>query len=241
MEKCFTGYDGIFKRLYFDLPGFGKTKGNEWLSSADKMLELIIEFIEGVIPDQAFLLVGNSYGGYLARGIVKKKQKMVKGLFLLCPFIQNKMQVPKRSVLEKDHALDGILSDEEKSYFEQVVVRQTNIVWSRFKEEILPGLKMADYAFIKNDWGKKSAFTIDVDNLEYPLEKPVLIIMGKQDSMTGYSESWDFLKIYPRASLAILDNAGHALQIEQPELFHCLTVEWLERIIYSERKENSGD
>jgi pimeloyl-ACP methyl ester carboxylesterase len=56
MEQFFTGYDGFFRRIYFDLPGLGKTKGNECLSSTDKMLELIIDFIDGFIPNQAFLL-----------------------------------------------------------------------------------------------------------------------------------------------------------------------------------------
>ena len=189
MEQCFTGYDGLFRRIYFDLPGLGKTKGNGWLSSADKMLELVIDFIDGLIPNQAFLLVGNSYGGYIARGIVKKRQTKVKGLLLICPSAKHKTQLPKICVLEKDDSLKGTLSDEEKSYFEPVIVRQTNQVWIRFKEEILPGLKIADRTFINNNWGKEhAAYNVDVDNLEYPLEKPVLIIMGKQDSIVGYSD-----------------------------------------------------
>ena len=81
MEPLFTGYDELFRRIYFDLPGLGKTKGNEWLSSTDQMLELVIDFIEGLIPNQAFLVAGDSYGGYLARGIVKKRQTKVQGYF----------------------------------------------------------------------------------------------------------------------------------------------------------------
>ncbi len=235
MEPCFTDYDGVFRRIYFDLPGLGKTKGNEWVSGADKMLELINDFIEGLIPNQAFLVVGNSHGGYFARGIVKRKQNLVKGLLLLCHAVKQKRQLPPKCVIEKDDSLNVTLSDEEKSYFEPVVVKQTNQVWVRFKEEILPGLKIADRTYIKNNWGKKdAAFNVDVE-LEAPLEKPVLIIMGKQDSMVGYDDSQDLLKDYPRASFVILENAGHALQIEQPELFKSLTKEWLERVINSEK------
>jgi hypothetical protein len=61
--------------------------------------------------------------------------------------------------------------------------------------------------------------------------------MGKQDSIVGYSDFGDFLKNYPRASFVVLDNAGHNLQIEQPELFYCLTKEWLERVINSEKQQ----
>lgn len=236
MEQLFATYDGVFRRIYFDLPGLGKTEGNQWLSSTDKMLELVIDFIGGIIPNQTFLLVGESYGGYLARGIIKKKQDLVKGLFLKCPLARHETQfqnAPKHFVFEKDDSLLATLSDEEKSYFEPVTVRQTKDVWIRFKEEILPGLKIADHTFINNNWGKQAPYTFDVDNLEYPFEKPVLVIMGKQDSIVGYSDSWDFLKNYPRASFVILDNAGHNLQIEQPELFNCLAKEWIEKVIKS--------
>lgn len=36
------------------------------------MLEVVNEFIQALIPDESYLLVGESYGGYLARGIMRK-------------------------------------------------------------------------------------------------------------------------------------------------------------------------
>ena len=236
LEPLFTKHKNTFKRIYFDLPGLGKTKGNEWLSSTDKMLELVIDFIQGIIPGEDFLLVGESYGGYLARGIINKKQDQVKGLFLKCPLAKHETQfknAPKFKVLKKDDTLKDFLSKEERTYFEPVTVIQTKKVWLRFKEEILPGLKIADYDYINNNWGKHAPFSFDIDQLDYPFEKPVLILMGKQDNIVGYKDSWNFLKNYPSASFVILDNAGHNLQIEQPELFNSLVKEWLERVLYS--------
>lgn len=110
-------------------------------------------------------------------------------MLLLCPSIENKTQLPQICVLEKDALLTKALSEEDKSYFERIIVRQINQVWIRFKEEILPGPKIADHTFIKDNWGKKhAAYNFNVE-LEYPLEKPVLIMMGKQDSIVGYSDS----------------------------------------------------
>ncbi len=236
MEPLFKGYEGDFRRIYFDLPGMGKTKGNEWLSSTDRMLELVIDFIEGIVPNQAFLLVGESYGGYLARGVVKKRQDLVKGMLLKCPLAKHETQfknAPAFRVLARDNSLEDILSEEEKAYFEPVTVIQTREVWMRFKEEVLPGLRVADHEYINKNWGKRAPFSFDVDELENPLEKSVLILMGKQDSMVGYIDSWHFLKNYSRASFMILDNAGHNLQIEQPGLFNCLVKDWLEKVANS--------
>lgn len=51
----------------------------------------------------------------------------------------------------------------------------------------------------------------------------------KQDSSVGYKDAINIMDCYPRGSFAILDIAGHNLQIEQPQLFSSLVNEWLDR------------
>jgi pimeloyl-ACP methyl ester carboxylesterase len=48
--------------------------------------------------------------------------------------------------------------------------------------------------------------------------------------MVGYLDQFDLLPHYPRATYAVLDTAGHNLQIEQPQLFNALMGEWLDRV-----------
>ena len=55
-------------------------------ASSDKILDMLLSFIKEKI-DKEFLLIGESYGGYLSRGIVSKCYKNVKGLMLLCSMI----------------------------------------------------------------------------------------------------------------------------------------------------------
>ena len=55
------------------------------------------------------------------------------------------------------------------------------------------------------------------------------IIAGRQDSTVGYAAAVDLLDRYPRATVAVLDGAGHALPHEQPELLAGLLQEWLAR------------
>lgn len=50
------------------------------------------------------------------------------------------------------------------------------------------------------------------------------------DASVGYRDAWRILENYPLATFAVLDRAGHNLQIEQAGLFCALTLEWLERI-----------
>ena len=58
----------------------------------------------------------------------------------------------------------------------------------------------------------------------------MLFLLGRQDSVVGYRDAWKIIENYPRATFAILDRAGHILQIEQEELFNSLTNDWLDRV-----------
>ncbi|MFP3361824.1 alpha/beta hydrolase, partial [Planococcus sp. SIMBA_143] len=68
-----------YKRIYFDLPGMGKTKEYHQVENADDMLETVLDFIQKIIPNQPYLLMGESNGGYLARGIVDAQRELVHG------------------------------------------------------------------------------------------------------------------------------------------------------------------
>lgn len=227
MEPVFQEINTDWKRIYFDLPGMGRTKGEEWITGSDQMLDLILEFIDTIIPNRHFVLAGESYGGRLARGIIYKRSAMVDGLLLICPAAgQNGAEF---QVLEQDDALLNSLSEEDRDYFkaEGVNAVRSRRVWERYKEEVLPGLKAADYSFLGKLQGELS---FPVDEPDKPYRKPALILAGRQDSIVGYLGIWKVIEKYPRASFVLLDKAGHALQIEQEVLFSETVKEWLDRV-----------
>ena len=75
------------------------------------------------------------------------------------------------------------------------------------------------------------AFSFDVDDLARPFTGPSLFLAGRQDVLAGYRDIWRFLENYSRGTFALLDLAGHAVQIEQKDLFDALVNEWLDRVI----------
>jgi len=72
------------------LPGFGSSKVNPSIKNADDMLAFLINFIKEVIKDESFLLVGQSYGGYLSLGLMLKAGLNIRGVFFLCPCVISK-------------------------------------------------------------------------------------------------------------------------------------------------------
>ena len=99
---------------------------------------------------------------------------------------------------------------------------------------MISGFAKADGPFVQIVRQTKNyAFSFPVDHLPQPFTGPSLILTGRQDSGVGYKDQYKFIEQYPRASFVILDMCGHALQIEQAELFNAMVNEWLDRVLWS--------
>lgn len=239
MEPIFERRAG-WKRIYFDLPGMGRTPAPPWLNNADQMLDAIIAFINKVVPDGSFLVAGESYGAYLARGIVHLIPERLKGVLLLCPVIiadRKRRDLPSRQIFVRDSSF--LLSIEQtkcKHLFKRVLVVQDQKRWNRFKQDIIPGVSTKDRAFLK--WFEKSgySFSFNVDQLETPFGRPSLILSGRQDTSVGYRNSLRIIENFSRGTFAILDRAGHGLEVEQENVFNCLVDEWLDRVEEDDRR-----
>ena len=229
MEPLFTDRTG-YRRIYIDLPGMGLTKNYDAINSSDEILDSVQDFIKSVIPDQEFIIVGESYGGYLARGVIQKLNKKIIGAAFICPVIfpllENR-KIEKHKIMKSDEAFLATLTKEELDDFGNNNVILDEYTWLRYNQEILSGCKIADEKFLKVV-KTKYGFSFEIDQTDFV--KPSVFLLGRQDSAVGYQDALEMIKKYPRGTFAILDKAGHNLQIEQSEVFSTLMNEWLDRI-----------
>lgn len=228
MEPIFTSRDG-WKRIYVDLPGMGLTRNYKEISNTDDMLETLIDFIEVVLPNQEYIVVGESYGGYLASGLIEKQKDRILGAAFICPVIiprQGNRDVEKHTILRRDEAFIKKLSKEELMDFSsnQVILDEYN--WLRYNNEILAGCKIADEQFLEKI---KNNYELTIKVHQTIFSRPSLFLLGRHDSSVGYRDALNIMEYYPRGTFSILDNAGHNLQIEQSTLFNSLINEWLDR------------
>lgn len=232
MEPVFEKHSDRFKRIYIDLPGMGKSRPGDSIQCSDQVLDVIFAFIDAVIPGQQFLLAGESYGGYLSRAIVGKRGGQVLGILMICPSVSpssSNRNVPELKVIQKDDDFLAGMSWEDRLAFEFYGVVMTEKTWKAYNRDVYSGIKLYDREFL--DHRLNGAFTYDVDPLAVPFEKPGLILTGRQDNAVGYKDQFALLDDYPRAAFAILDKAGHNLQIDQSVLFEALVSEWLDRVL----------
>ncbi|MDQ3787569.1 MAG: alpha/beta hydrolase [Actinomycetota bacterium] len=227
LEPVFARRQG-YRRLYPDLPGMGKSPAPPSIASSDDMLAAVREFVAETIGTTPFLLVGESYGGYLARGLTRALGDQVLGLALICPIgvaVEYEARtLPPRQVLRREPGL------RENAEFESMAVVATAETLRRFEEEIDPGLAIADEQAMARIAARRR-LTDDPEGGD-TFTRPTLILTGRQDDVVGYEDQWALLPHYPRATFAVLDVAGHNLQFEQPALFDALMSEWLDRVAY---------
>jgi pimeloyl-ACP methyl ester carboxylesterase len=227
MEPMF-GDTHDYRRVYPDLPGMGHTPAPDTLNGADDILEVLLEFVDGVIGDGPFLLIGHSAGAYYARAITGKRRKQVAGLALINPLGENIRALPAHEVLHDSVDPGKALSPAEKRGFRDYFVVQTKATLERYKKYVVPAIGLADQAGLAR-MGENWLFSTSPEKgPRYP--SPALIVTGRQDSSVGYAGQWDLLEHYPRATFAVLDRAGHALPHEQPVVLKALITEWLDRV-----------
>lgn len=59
---------------------------------------------------------------------------------------------------------------------------------------------------------------------------PTLVVCGRQDGFSPLVRHEDFAALIPGAELAVVEDAGHMVTVEQPEAVTDLLVEWVSRV-----------
>ena len=232
IEPLFRKRKG-WMRIYPDLPGMGKTKGPDWLVSQDQVLDVLVEFIDRVIPGERFCVAGLSYGGLLALGLAQRLGERLDGVLLVVPSMgpKAKRDLPAQRIVRRgDLDFTGLSTADEDS-FREIAVVQTQDKLDAWKKSILPAIAVADHTFVSR-LEKNYEFSFDITRLLKPFMKPALFLLGRQDNVCGYRDAWRTVENYPRATFAVLDRAGHCLGpgMEEEKLYMALAANWLDRV-----------
>lgn len=233
LEPFFQGRAG-WQRIYLDPPGHGHTAAADEITDLDGILQVILDFVDQVLGDQRFLLIGVSLGAYLARGVLFHRGDMIDGIAMIVPVIigdDARRTVPPFAVLEEDPAVTAELSPEEAEILQIAVVRNREVLGQVRSFIELGSAAPGDLGFrdrIRAD-PLKYALGTDVDAVAEPFSKPALIVTGRQDAVVGYQDAWRILDNFPHATFAVLDRAGHLTE-EKEDLIRALMHDWLDRV-----------
>jgi len=241
-EPVFNELRG-YRRIYLDLPGMGKTPSADWIKSGDDTHKILWEFINIIIGDKNFLLAGESYGGYLSMGLVYELGNKIDGVFFLCPHFNSlansgkQHKLPRKDLIYCTESLMSEKNNPDINAFLNFAVIATDELFEKYKSDVLSGFTIHDRDFL----GKKyrGEYHPDFENKlkEISYNKPSCFLTGRQDDCTGYSTAYEFLEKFPRATFAVLDCAGHNLQIDNEQTFIQLVKDWIWRVELEEKKK----
>jgi pimeloyl-ACP methyl ester carboxylesterase len=76
-----------YRRFHVDLPGFGASPPAPDIDGSDAMVDFVLELIDELVGAEPLLIVGESWGAYLAQGVVARRPDQVLGVALLIPVV----------------------------------------------------------------------------------------------------------------------------------------------------------
>ncbi|QSB04611.1 alpha/beta fold hydrolase [Natronoglycomyces albus] len=188
-----------WERIYLDLPGYGASEPVPSIDSAQALADHLVDELRSMFGTTRFALLGNSFGGMLARHVAAVMPEHVIGLGLLCPVAvadHARRQLPPRTVLVKDPDLLASLADEDRSEYENMAVTQSPQNWERFRSAALPGLRNHDAEAVARI---SANYSLDMEPEERRggFDGPTLIITGRQDQVVGFADQAQLLRHYP--------------------------------------------
>lgn len=231
LEPVLAGVDG-WRRVYVDLPGHGQSPPREDIRTQDDLLAAVMSFARSYFGKNAFAIVGESRGSYIAQGMAHMMPETVSGVALIVPGgspTADPARLPKHQILRPDPSLRDELSENEIYRFENMLVIQTREILEKARRTKSPARALWDEAQ-EERVGQAFDFSFHKRGETTEFDKPSLILAGRQDSMSGYLDAIDLMPQFTRASLAVLDTAGHSLAWERPDVFKALILDWLERL-----------
>lgn len=213
--------DSATRRLYPDLPGMGRSTARG-LESNEDVVTVLCGFIDrlGAGP---VVLVGHSYGAYLARGMAARRPDLVHGLGLICPVAEQAGDVPEHEVVRQDADAYGDLPVDLRAGFDEYFVVRTLATARRYRDHVAPGTRLVDEAALHRIFAH---WRVDVDSVT---TAPTLIMAARHDAVVGYAQAVGLLGSHPRANLVLVEDAGHALMHERPAVFAAMLTDLLAR------------
>ncbi|MDE3315840.1 alpha/beta fold hydrolase [Lacticaseibacillus zeae] len=207
-----TGYT----RIYLDLPGMGGSPATAALRNADDVLAQLHHFIQAASQGQSYL-VGHSYGGYLALGLLARFPTDFLGAFLTAPVVI--ADKASRHVAKLQHVVkDDVTSDaaDFADYLNMNVVI-SHATWQQYQQLIRPAVAHFDRPFwdamkMRHDY----RFSFE-SRLASMLQEPVTMLLGQNDNEVGYQDQLDFANGHDHVHTTLIQNAGHNLMMDTPD------------------------
>lgn len=216
-----SNWRGVFP----DLPGTGGSRClRDGVANQRDVLARVLRLLDGeTLSGEPLAVAGTSNGAALALAVARNRPGNVRGLAVRVPMLE-----------PNDDARLAAGQQQWELAFQRLPIgyreahgRKIRELWNPAREE------RADDHFLRSIREDPSLYALPEAVEPLPdFSRPTLVVLGRQDGTVGWQHAWSLLGNLPRATVAILDRAGHALPVgeRQVQLWRALAHDWLDRV-----------
>ena len=223
------------RALAVDLPGFGRAsqlKPGKVLPQLDRFGQAVVEY---AAPDGGAVVVGNSLGGCLALRLAEREALELAGIVPVAPAGLDMARWLR--IIEAHPLIQGILKSPVPvpepvlrtavaEVYKRVAFHRAGAVDAKVIRSFTS--HFADPRDVARYLSTGRSLMPELKN-PFALERigcPVLVVWGKQDRMVMSKGAQRVLDAVPAARLELLDECGHCPQVECPERFADLLLDF---------------
>ncbi|MBS9361035.1 2-succinyl-6-hydroxy-2,4-cyclohexadiene-1-carboxylate synthase [Listeria welshimeri] len=241
-QESITHLEKHFSIVAPDLLGHGKTDSPDEIArySIERIVEDLVTILQELKIMQCFVL-GYSMGGRVATAFASAHPEMVRGLILVSSSPGLAQKDLQESRVQADNRLADMLESEGirsfVDYWEKLALFASQEVLS---DELKKRIRLERLAQNPNGlamslrgmgtgkqpsyWNHLADFTV-----------PVLLMTGSLDKKFE-KIAQEMQQLIPNSTHVTVQNAGHAVYLEQPNIFLSQLTNWLEVILKEEEK-----
>lgn len=177
-------------------------------------------------PD-SFILVGFSMGGYVARAIVRLAPTRVRALVLIAT--SSRADTP--SLRQSRGTVGAAAASVSFSGLSRTAIATSLHPEQAHNEALIERVRAMGVRLGGEVFRRQSAIVRAGDRERLgEIRCPTLVIAAGHDRLRSREESEELRDGIPGAELAVIEDSGHMVPIEAPEVLLSVMVPWLERV-----------
>jgi pimeloyl-ACP methyl ester carboxylesterase len=218
-----------YRVLAPDLRGMGENKGGDVIATMDDMARDVSALMDQLSIDRA-VICGLSMGGYVAFGFVHLFPSRVRALVLAgtrAP-ADNEQEKQAREQQAQKILAEGMSGIAEASLPKLLALRtraEKPEVVARLREMIVRANPFAAAA-AQRGMAARRDYSDDLPHINIP----ALIIVGREDPIRPLADAEFMHEGIRNSRLEIIEDAAHMTNMEQPEVFNRMVVNFLRLI-----------
>ncbi len=220
--------------VFVDHRGNGRSTGDLATATMDRWAADVVAVAEAVAPGERVIVIGHSYGGFIAQEAMISYPDRIRATVLLAttpgqlgdgeepsqdgPPMPDEVAALLAAVPGTDEEFADLMFRLAPAYLHRAPVDELRSAMARTE---FRSPAMARGVQVLSTWSS-------VDRLA-SVAMPVLVVAGRHDVFAAWPQSDRIARRLPDADTIVLEQSGHFPWIDEPEVFFPAVTGWMER------------